>query len=211
MKPQLITHFKAFLWMIFGVLFIFVTVIMMNNETDKPAPKKKRVSKQIEVQKMTKPKPKAKPKPKPKKKAKTKKAASHAPKVGSSLGGVDLGLAEFAAGDMGELGESLLGDVNKNVVMSEDSVDVAPRPSERGAIEYPKRARKLGITGYVMMNILINKNGNVEEVKVLESEPVGVFNDVAVMAIKEWHFHPAQYQGQAVKVWAKQKIRFDLN
>jgi len=46
---------------------------------------------------------------------------------------------------------------------------------------------------------------------VLESEPEGLFDDVAVMAIKEWHFHPAQYQGQAVKVWAKQKIRFDLN
>jgi len=68
--------------------------------------------------------------------------------------------------------------------MSEDSVDVAPSPSERSAMEYPKKARKMGVSGYVLMNLLINKNGNVEKVKVLESQPAEVFDDVAVAGVK---------------------------
>jgi len=94
--------------------------------------------------------------------------------------------------------------------MSEDSVDVAPQPSERTAMAYPKKARRAGVSGYVTMNLLISKEGNVEKVKVLQSQPAGIFDDVAVNGVKTWKFKPAQYKGEAVKVWAKQKVRFDL-
>lgn len=105
---------------------------------------------------------------------------------------------------------ALLGDVDKNVVMSEESVDEAPKPSRRSAMEYPKAAKKAGIKGYVLLNLLIDKDGNVEKVRILESEPQGVFDEVASAGVKEWKFKPASYKGEAVKVWAKQKIRFDF-
>jgi hypothetical protein len=28
--------------------------------------------------------------------------------------------------------------------------------------------------------------------------------------VNQWRFDPANYQGQAVRAWAKQRIRFDL-
>lgn len=182
----------------------------MNESGGIVATKKKKSDANFEIKKVVKQKPKPKPKPKPKrKKAKPRKAAP-SPNLSSSLSGIDTGLEAFESGDLVS-DDSLLGDVGKDLVMTDDTVDVAPQPAVRGAIEYPKKARKLGVTGYVIMNLLINKNGRVEKVKVLESEPAGTFDDVAMAAVKAWEFKPAQYQGSAVKVWAKQKIRFDLN
>ena len=104
----------------------------------------------------------------------------------------------------------LIAVVGEDVVMTGESVDVAPKPTQRSAMEYPKAARKNGITGFVLMNLLIDKSGQVEKVKVLQSEPAGVFDEVAETGVRSWTFTPAQYKGQPVKVWAKQKIRFDL-
>ena len=195
--------------MVFGLFFVFGLVIYMNEKGGINEPKAKKQSMEFATQKVVKPKPKPKPKPKKKTQRSKPKRSTPAPSIDSSLSGIDTGLDAFMSEDM-DMDDALLGDIGKNMVMTEDSVDVSPVPSERSAMAYPKRARKLGVSGYVLMNLLINKNGNVEKVKVLESEPADVFDDVAVSGVKTWKFKPAQYKGEAVKVWAKQKVRFDL-
>ncbi len=194
--------------MIFGLVFVFSLVIYMNNKGGLSQPEPKKESMEFAAQKVVKPKPKPKPKPKKPEPTKPKRTAP-APSIDSALSGIDTGLDAFMTGDM-DLDDSLLGDVGKDMVMSEDSVDVAPQPAERTAMVYPKKARKMGISGYVLMNLLINKQGDVEKVKVLEAEPANVFEETAVNGVKNWKFKPAQYQGESVKVWAKQKVRFDL-
>jgi len=195
--------------MIFGLFFVFGLVIYMNEKGGISEPKAKKQSMDFVAQKVVKPKPKPKPKPKKRSEPAKPKRSTPAPSIDSSLSGIDTGLDAFMSGDM-DMDDALLGDMSKNMVMSEDSVDVAPTPSERSAMQYPKKARKMGVSGYVLMNLLINKEGNVEKVKVLESQPAEVFDDVAVAGVKTWHFKPAQYKGESVKVWAKQKVRFDL-
>ncbi len=202
-------HLKSIAWMIFGLFFVFGLVIYMNNKGGVPEPKVKKQSMEFATQKVVKPKPKPKPKPKKKAEPSKPKRTAPSPTLDSSLSGIDTGLDAFMTGDM-DMDDALLGDVGKNMVMSEDSVDVAPQPTERTAMAYPKKARKMGVSGYVLMNLLINKEGGVEKVKVLESQPAEVFDDVAVTGVKTWRFKPAQYKGEAVKVWAKQKVRFDL-
>jgi len=129
----------------------------------------------------------------------------------SQLSGIDTGLEQFKADDIISE-DSLIGDVDKsNMVMTDDTVDSPPKPVERTPIEYPKKARRKGITGYVVLNLLLDQTGRVQKVKVLESKPAGVFDDVAIASVKSWKFKPAEYQGKPVKVWAKQKIRFELN
>ena len=209
-NPSLKNRLLAAVWSVFGLTFVFIVVIEMNKEGWKEPPKKKETTAQFDIQNVAKPKPKPRPKPKPKpQKAKPKKAAPM-PNLSSQLSGIDTGLAAFQSGDLIS-DDALLGDVGKDMVMTDDTVDQAPKPSRRTPIDYPAKARKLGITGYVLMNLLVNKQGRVEKVKVLESEPAGTFDDVAVSAVRTWEFQPAEYQGKAVKVWAKQKIRFDLN
>ena len=202
-------HLKALVWMLFGLFFVFFIVILMNDENNAPKAKKKEASSELSIQKVVKPKPKPKPRPKPKPKKSKAKKSTPSPTLSSNLSGIDTGLDAFMSDDM-DMEDSLLGDVGKNMVMSEDSVDVAPQPAQRSAMEYPKKARKMGVTGYVLMNLLVSKEGRVEKVKVLESEPAGVFDEAAISGVKSWEFKPAQYKGEAVKVWAKQKIRFDL-
>ena len=202
-------NLKAVAWMIFGLFFVFGLVIYMNNKGASAEPKVKKQSMEFAAQKVVKPKPKPKPKPKKKPAPSKPKRTAPSPTLDTSISGIDTGLDAFMAEDM-NMDDALLGDVGKNMVMSEDSVDVAPVPSERTAMAYPKKARKMGVSGYVLMNLLINKNGSVEKVKVLESQPAEVFDDVAVTGVKTWRFKPAQYKGEAVKVWAKQKVRFDL-
>jgi protein TonB len=206
---KLQNHLKAFVWMLFGIFFVFNIVWLMNSESAPENQTKKKETTSFEIAKVSKPKPEPKPKPKPKPEPAKAKRSSAAPSLSSTLSGIDTGLDAFMSSDM-KMGDSLLGDVNKNVVMSEESVDEAPKATHRAAMEYPSKARKSGITGYVLMNILVDQDGSVLKAKVLESDPAGVFDDVAMAGVKEWKFRPAQYQGQAVKVWAKQKISFNL-
>ncbi|MFA9460017.1 energy transducer TonB [Thiohalorhabdus sp. Cl-TMA] len=131
--------------------------------------------------------------------------------LGTSVGAGSFEIAtpDFG-GNAGGLDDSLLGDT-RDVVMTDDSVDVPPKAVERAAMQYPAAARQKGITGFVTVNLLVNAEGRVEKVKVLDSKPGGVFEEAAVEAVRAWRFEPAKYEGEAVKVWAKQKIRFNLS
>ncbi|HKJ72059.1 MAG TPA: energy transducer TonB [Gammaproteobacteria bacterium] len=125
-------------------------------------------------------------------------------------GGFKIATPDFNGDRMAGLEDSLLGDT-RDVVMTDDSVDVPPKPARRASVKYPPAARKKGTTGYVVVNLLINTKGEVERVKVLDAEPGDTFRKAAVDAVRQWKFRPAEYEGEPVKVWAKQKIRFDLS
>lgn len=110
----------------------------------------------------------------------------------------------------GNLDENLLGKTG-NAVMTADLVDVPPKPVTRGSFKYPSAAKKNGVKGYVLLSVLVETDGSVNQVQVLESNPSGIFDAAALHGIRNWHFEPAKYKGETVRVWAKQKIRFDLS
>ncbi len=128
----------------------------------------------------------------------------------TALSGIDLGLLGFNAGQLGNLDDSLIGDTG-NAVMTADLVDVPPKAISQGAFRYPPSAKKNGVKGYVVLSILVSEKGSVDQVQVLESNPSGIFDAAALQGIRSWQFEPAKYQGDVVKVWAKQRIRFDLS
>jgi len=196
--------------MVIGGVAVLAFSLIMNQFSKLPEPKKVVKNTSFQVAPPPPPPPKPKPKPKPKKSKPKSTPKSAPPSVGSSLSGVDMGLAGFGMNGMDDMSESLLGDMS-NVVMTADSVDVPPKPATRTGMQYPKKARKQGVEGYVVMNLLLNDQGHIETIKILESVPQGVFDDAAQEGIRGWSFKPAMYQGKAVKVWAKQKIRFTLN
>ncbi|HLP81081.1 MAG TPA: energy transducer TonB [Nitrosomonas sp.] len=63
----------------------------------------------------------------------------------------------------------------------------------------------------MVLSVLVETDGSVNQVQVLESNPSGIFDAAALHGIRNWHFEPAKYKGETVRVWAKQKIRFDLS
>lgn len=197
--------------MIIGPILVFGLVLVMNRYASDVDEVKAPKSTQMNVVKHIKPKPKKKPKKiKPKRVRKTAKAPVPFKGLGSSLSGIDLGLPGLGGDGMDDLNSGLLGKTGGSV-MTEDLVDVAPKPKSRGTFKYPASAKKKGIKGYVVLSLLINERGRVDEVQVLESSPAGVFDEAAVQGINNWRFEPAKYEGKKVKVWAKQKIRFDLS
>ncbi|UTJ06935.1 energy transducer TonB [Arcobacter roscoffensis] len=62
---------------------------------------------------------------------------------------------------------------------------------------FPRRAKIRKQSGYVKLSFLINKHGNVSNVKILESKPKGVFDKNSIYAIKKWKFERNEFDRNA--------------
>ncbi|MGD8860990.1 MAG: energy transducer TonB [Myxococcales bacterium] len=206
-------HLLASTTMLLGSAMVFGFIVLMNEYSTPPPKEEQKASTAFKVEKKKKPPPRRKkPKPKPRRAQRNAPKRAPTPNLSSAISDVAIDIPGFDGSQLGNLSDQVLGQTSKKMVMDENSVDEPPRPVNRVAPdEYPPKARKAGISGYVTMNLLIGTSGDVERVKVLDSEPVGIFEDVAVATIRRWRFQPAVYQAEHVRVWAKQTIRFKLN
>lgn len=76
---------------------------------------------------------------------------------------------------------------------------------------YPQSAQARGIEGFVVVEIVISERGMVTEARVVTAEPQGLFDQVAIEAIKKWTFEPGLENGKTVISRIKQKVNFELN
>jgi protein TonB len=209
---RLRNHLSGVTIMLLGTLLVLSTVVLINRFSDGPdeEPAQDPTSFQVETPEPP-PQEKVEKEPEPKQQEPKNPPPSPLEGLGSSLsGGFEMGGLDIDTRDMGGMSDEVLGDT-RDVVMTGESVDVPPKPRRRAEMQYPPQARQQGITGYVTVNLLIDAQGRVQRVKVLDAEPAGVFEEVAKQALRKWRFEPAQYQDEAVKVWAKQQIQFDLS
>ncbi len=197
----------ALLFVLLGALLMMILVVAFNKNVDKKEQAKKEPMRYVKVKKVQQEIKKPKPKPKPKKT--TPKAPL--PDLSSMLGGIEMDIPEFDLGNIAGNPNDLLGQINKDTAMSEGTVDTKPHVLSRAPMQYPASAMKKHIKGYVVVNLLIDTDGSIEAAKVLQSSPPGVFDAAALSGIRSWRFAPGKYKGRPVKVWAKQKIRFDFN
>ena len=204
--PRLIGAGSALL----GLVMVLSLLLFMNRKAPPPSGDEGITGTSIAVVRKEPPKPQEQVRRREPPKRKTTRSAP-TPLLGfeSGLGGASFGLPGLDASEL-DLGSGLLGD-GKDVVMTDDSVDVAPRPLMQPPMAYPSRAKATGVTGYVLLSVLIGPTGRVEQVKVLESQPAGVFDETAIAGVQTWKFEPASYKGENVRVWAKQRVRFDLS
>ncbi len=68
---------------------------------------------------------------------------------------------------------------------------------------YPRQARKDSVAGAVDMSFAVAPNGQPVGIDILHAEPLNIFNDAALAAVREWRFHPVD-GGKFVKV----RLRF---
>lgn len=202
------TKFSGLVFMVLGSVLVIVTMILINRFAEGPDRLNQSQSTAFVVERpqQTPPPPIAPPPPPPPRRT---PPTPPAVALNTNLSGIDFGLPAFSGDELGSLQDQLLGDTS-DVVMTNDMVDSPPRPVQQTAMEYPARARAQGLEGYVILSLLISASGEIEKVEVLEATPSGVFEDAALTGIRSWRFEPAQYQGRSVRVWARQRIRFDL-
>lgn len=75
---------------------------------------------------------------------------------------------------------------------------------------YPQTARKRGLQGVVVLEVLVDPSGNAADLRVLSSSGHPILDRTATAAVKHWTFDPGTRRGKKVKMWVRVPIRFQL-
>jgi TonB family protein len=85
----------------------------------------------------------------------------------------------------------------------------APRLLREIKADYTEDARRRGLEGEVVMEIIVTRNGTVGEVKILKRLGAGL-DERAAQAVRQWRFAPATRKGTAVDVVVEVSVEFKL-
>lgn len=77
---------------------------------------------------------------------------------------------------------------------------VTPTAISRKYPEYPLKALDMRIEGHVVVLFDINLQGQVENIRILESKPNSIFNRAVIQAMKQWKYQPIKAHDLTVKI-----------
>jgi periplasmic protein TonB len=75
--------------------------------------------------------------------------------------------------------------------------------------DYSEEARRKSVEGEVVLEIVVRRDGAVGDVRVLRGLGHGL-DQLAVQAVRQWRFSPAQRQGVPVDVLVEVAVEFQL-
>ncbi len=78
-------------------------------------------------------------------------------------------------------------------------LDIYPQPLGQIRLDYPEAATSAKLDGRVLVLLLIDEFGMVNDASIVESQPEGYFEDAALAVFRAARFSPAQKFGHAVK------------
>ncbi|MSS73582.1 MAG: energy transducer TonB [Candidatus Latescibacteria bacterium] len=145
-----------------------------------------------------------------------------------SAGGREKGLALAAQGSEGADGLAFAGDVAaENLPFSSSpalpvgegdvggaealemwQVEEPPKQVTFVDPEYPSMARRMGVEGSVVIRYLVDQDGRVEQMKVLEGPEL--LREASLRAVEQFVYEPVYDRGRRTKVWMRQVITFRL-
>ena len=88
-------------------------------------------------------------------------------------------------------------------------LDVYPLPLTEVKFDYPESAAAERIDGRLLMLLLIDEFGVVNEASVVEAHPEGYFEESALAVFRATRFSPAQKQGRPVKSRVLMQVRYE--
>ena len=131
---------------------------------------------------------------------------SHGPGKGGGAGtGSGTGLGE---GDGSGVGPGSGGGTGGGPYRPGSGIE-PPRLVREVRADYTEDARQRGLTGDVVLEIVVRRDGTVGDVKILQGLAGGL-NDRAVQAVRQWRFTPARRQGVPVDVVVEVAVEFKL-
>lgn len=82
---------------------------------------------------------------------------------------------------------------------------------KRVAPEFPRRALRGGFTGYVVIEYMINPEGEVMNPVVIESQPNELFDKAALTAIKQWQYKANFVENEPDNALARTRMLFSYS
>lgn len=105
---------------------------------------------------------------------------------------------------------SLGGGAPSDGIYSMRDLDHRPRSLSNSKPNYPRYARENRVEGTVTVSFILDTKGNVQDPKVIKSDPVNVFESSALTAVRKWKFTPAKKNGELVNVRMIVAVNFSL-
>ena len=155
-------------------------------------------------------------KPPPPKKKEIRKKDKPPPKVHPKLKQImpkldDMSLLDVPFQfDLGLQGDQDMGLSLGVKIWDEAQVDAKPVALFRVKPVYPQSAMIKNINGRVSIKLLVDRDGTVKTVEVLNSEPEGMFEEATLKEVNQWRVQPAKVKGNPVACWVKTYIIFEL-
>lgn len=86
---------------------------------------------------------------------------------------------------------------------------VPPRALRKVEPDYPDDADRQRLSGSVRLQLKLEEDGRISDIKVVSATPPGVFEESAIKAFRNVRFSPAQRNGQPVRALVLITVEFD--
>lgn len=97
-------------------------------------------------------------------------------------------------------------DASTSVHMSPETTQMVTRPVEPS---YPLLAKQMKVQGAVVLQALIGREGNIEDLRVLSGP--AILSSAAMEAVRQWHFRPYFQGGRPVDTEARITVNFTIS
>lgn len=118
---------------------------------------------------------------------------------------------------------SVIGNAPERVAAARDRVQIARRAEVSNTVipaselrrvryvppEYPGRAWRLGVEGWVDVEFDVTRNGETTAISVIGAERRGYFEDAVREAVAQWEYEPRVYAGERIDQRVKLRIDFE--
>lgn len=106
-----------------------------------------------------------------------------------------------------EITEYILGETEPPV---QPVREARPMYRENPRPEYPRLARRRAYQGTVVLEVLVDQEGRVVDLRVFTSSGHQVLDRAAMKSVKTWLFEPGMRGNERVAMWVRIPIRFQL-
>lgn len=76
--------------------------------------------------------------------------------------------------------------------------------------DYPALARRFGLSGRVLMRVLVEASGEAREVRIAGSSGHEVLDQAALKSVRSWRFLPARRGSDTFAAWVEFPVKFEL-
>jgi protein TonB len=97
-------------------------------------------------------------------------------------------------------------NATESMHISPNAAQIISRPVEPN---YPLLAKQMKVQGSVILQALIDRGGNIEDLHVLSGP--AILSSAAMQAVKQWRFRPYYMAGEAVETQARITVNFTIS